>query len=182
LFGTMEAIVERVSLERDEQQYHSYDATMELERRLSILDSKMTHSVHVRLQDEKREKLDALHDHLVNDIKTDLKLEAAKADKREGSMVRRFEGLAGTMARRFHEERAARTAAVQVAMQQVQTQLDDLDPKKADDVMISLKQLRIQLEGERAERQAQDQRIQERIVQTTTAMKRALLEAAGDPN
>jgi hypothetical protein len=193
--GPKEEMVERIALQQEA--YQSQDLTKgsdasngdstcttnwrDLEKRLSVLDSQMTHSVHVKIQDAKREKLGTLSEVLENEITKDFKLEASKADKREGGLVRRFETLVGTMVRQYQEERATRIAALQVAADNMRDELTDpfLDASRADAAVVLLRDLRTQLEHVRAERQEQDERVMELIVQRTANMKRALLAASG---
>jgi hypothetical protein len=193
--GPTEEMVERIALQQEAYQSQDYarvsDASNDesstcttnsrvLERRLSTLDSKMTHSVHVQIQDSKRQQLGSLSAVLENEIAKDFKLEATKADKREGSLVRRFESLVGTLVRRHQEERATRVAALQVATDKMRDELTDpfLDPARASAAVVLLGELRTQLEQVRAERQEQDERVLELIVHRTATMKRALLAAS----
>ena len=182
VFEPMEQILERLSYIHDAHDAAKDKLTwMSLERRLTQLDSNFTHCVNVGLQDTKRTQLDSLHDQLVHDVTSDLKLEANKADKREGSMVRRFEGMVGTMARRLQEESAARVAAIEMTSQQLK-EISEIDMRRADGFLTTIQQLRAKIKQERVERQAQDQRILDRIVQTTSTMRRAVLETFHDPD
>jgi RNAse (barnase) inhibitor barstar len=195
--GPTEEMVERIALQQDAYQSQDFSKQSDalngssstcttnsrvLEKRLSVLDSQMTHSVHVKIQDAKRQHLGSLSEVLENEIAKDLKVDAAKADKREGGLVRRFESLVGTMVRQYQEERATRFAALQVAADNVRDEMMDpfLDPSRADAAVVLLRDLRMQLEHVRAERQEQDQRVMELIVQRTANMKRALLAASDD--
>jgi hypothetical protein len=191
--GPTEEMVERIALQQEAYQSQDFakgsDASngssncttnsRDQERRLSVLDSQMTHSVHVQIQDDKREQLGTLSEVLEDEIAKDFKLEASKADKREGGLVRRFETLVGTMVRQYQEERATRIAVLQVAADNMRDELTGLDPSRADAAVVLLRDLRIQLEHVRAERQEQDERVLELIVQRTANMKRALLAASG---
>lgn len=194
--GPTEEMVERIALQQEAYQSQDISKGSEtsngsntcntvnwriLERRLSVLDSQMTHSVHVRIQDAKREQLGSLSEVLENEIAKDFKLESSKADKREGGLVRRFESLVGTMVRQYQEERAARVATLQVAVDNMRDEMTDpfLDPSRADAAVVLLRDLRMQLEHMRAERQEQDERLMELIVQRTANMKRTLLAATG---
>jgi hypothetical protein len=193
--GPTEEMVERIALQQDAYQSQDFTKGSDavngssncttnsrvLEKRLSVLDSQMTHSVHVKIQDAKREQLGTLSELLENEIAKDFKLEATKADKREGGLVRRFETLVGTMVRQYQEERSTRFAALQVAADNMRDELTDpfLDPSRADAAVVLLRDLRMQLEHARAERQEQDERVVELILQRTANMKRALLAASG---
>jgi hypothetical protein len=193
--GPTEEMVERIALQHEAYQSQDFAKgfddvngssncttnSRDLERRLSVLDSQMTHSVHVKIQDAKREQLGTLNEVLENEIAKDFKLEASKADKREGGLVRRFETLVGTMVRQYQEERSTRFAALQVTADNMRDELTDpfLDPSRADSAVVLLRDLRMQLGHVRAERQEQDERVLELIVQRTANMKRALLAASG---
>jgi len=175
----LENLVERVALQREAQQVH-VGACQATERNVSLLDSQMTHSIHVRLQDVKRQQLDSLQDALENDIVTNGKIQAAAADKQEVSLARQFESLVGHSARRYQEERAARIANLQVASEQMSQTLDDLEPGGVDECMATIQELRAQLQQEKTTRETDDARVMELIHQRAAAMKRALLEAVGD--
>jgi len=178
----VEQVLEQLSYIRDAQNAADDKPTwMSLERRLTQLDSNFTYCVHVGLQDAKRAQLDSLHDQLAHDLTSELKLEAFKADKREGGMVRRFEGMVGTMARRIQEESAARVAAVEMASKQLK-EISEIDVRRGDGFLTTIQQLRAQIKQERMQRQAQDRIILDRIVQTTATMKRAVLETFRDPD
>jgi RNAse (barnase) inhibitor barstar len=195
LDGPLEEMVERIALQQEAYQSQDLDTLKsssnsscttnwrDLERRLCTLDSQMAHSVHVQFQDAKRKQLGSLSDVLENEITNDTKLEDSKADKREGGLVRRFESLVGTMVRRHQEEHATRIAALQVAADKLggETLGSSLDPSRADAAVLILRELRVQLEQERAERHEQDERLVELIMHRMATMKRALLEASGGP-
>lgn len=62
---------------------------VKLEGRLSALNTRMTHSVYVGLEDAKRSQWESLHDELEQEVEPSFKLETHKADRREGSLFRR---------------------------------------------------------------------------------------------
>ena len=66
--------------------------------------------LHVTLPDAVSDELESQQDYVAQELQARKKLENSKADKREGSMVRRFESIAGTAARRHLEESASRRA------------------------------------------------------------------------
>jgi antibiotic biosynthesis monooxygenase (ABM) superfamily enzyme len=75
------------------------------------------------------------------------KLENSKANKREGSMVRRFESIAGTATQRHLEESASR----QAFLAQVQSLAQDaanLDKQCSTDLLEFVKELRESLRRE----------------------------------
>jgi hypothetical protein len=181
VYKPLEAAFERVSMERFTGGSSATSLSqhwMTLERRLSALDSQMTHSVHVQLQDAKREHLTSLCEELVHDLIPDWKEESAAADKRETATARRWESQAGTMARRFEEERATRVAMLAVS----DKKLHELDPRRGEELLTKIAALRKQLAQERAARIASDERIRNYIVTRTEAMKQAILEAYPDPD
>jgi hypothetical protein len=178
VYHPLEQASEEIFLRRE----HSPPSTnwVQLEGRLSALDSNMTHSIHVDLETTKRAELDSLQEELEHEIEPLVKLETHKADKREGSLFRRWEDLCGSMARRFHEERATRMAVAEVTSRQMRF-LEDLDERKAEEYLDKIAQLRQKLHEERATREASDQRIYERILDREALLKDAMWEVTGDP-
>lgn len=88
---------------------------------------------------------------------------------------------AGSMARRFQEERSSRMAAAKIASQQMRF-LEDFHEESAEELLGMLAELQHQLAEERAARQASDRRIMELITAKEKLMKQAILEALGDPH
>lgn len=151
---------------------------MTLEKRLSALDSHMTHSLHVQLDDLKRARLTSLRDDLDQSVEPARLADGVVSDQRETALARRWESLAGTLARRLAEERAARVAAVAGADAALNAQRD---PHR-DALRQSVADLWQRLDDERAERAADDAHVTAYIVERTDALKRAILEAYPDPD
>lgn len=161
-----------------------------LEKRVSLLDSQMTHSVFVGYPDAKRKHIDALRNVIDNEVKIEMKVDSVQADKREGAIVRKFEEVVGSFARRYQEERTTRLATMQ-------TILDDLKSRHCDDglnrnasihlsgheeMLSTIRTLRERLAAERILRQENDSKILEEIVERHRMMQTSILEAFGDPN
>jgi hypothetical protein len=151
-----------------------------LERRLSKLDCQMTTHVHRTMFDAKREKLEAVQDQLLHEITPELHMEATKADKREGSMNRRWESLAGILARRYIEESSSRKASLALVEEQLRAALHQ---QETEDIIVlsKLQELRAKLEQERAERLTEDERLKDLIAERGVSLQRFLLETLGDP-
>ena len=149
---------------------------LEASKRVSALESTMLSHEHVDLFELRRTQLETIQVQLTQNIQPSLRLESSKADKREGTLVRRLDSIAGTVARRFHEESATRIAAVHVLTQQID---DSPEHDTREEYLAQLKELRRKLREERTARKATDAKILREIHETTDAMKRALLEAAG---
>jgi hypothetical protein len=147
-----------------------------LQARLLKLDSDMMKHLHVTLPDAVYE-MESPQDYVTQELQACLKLETNKADKREGSMVRRFETIAGTAARRYSEETASRCACL-AQVQSLAQDAADLDEQRSKEFLESLQTLRESLRREREERKAQDKRVMDLIVERTAELQRALLEAA----
>jgi hypothetical protein len=135
--------------------------------------------VHVTLSDAKRDDLDGLHDDLFQEVIPGIRIQNSKSDKIEGGIVSRFENVAGNLARRFHEESAARRAAIELVREKVQKAVHQ-EEQSFDDVLAVISELRAKISTERAERKAADKKMLEEIVKSTVSMKRALLEAVGN--
>lgn len=147
-----------------------------LQARLLKLESDMMKHLHVTLPDAIYE-MESPQDYVTQELQACLKLETNKADKREGSMVRRFESIAGTAARRYSEETASRCACL-AHVQSLAQDAADLDEQRSKEFLESLQTLRESLRREREERKAQDKRVMDLIVERTAELQRALLEAA----
>ena len=176
LYRPFEELYERFSLQRDAYQHARSERKnwMELERQCSALDAKMTHAVYVDLQDRKRQSVDRIREDLEQTVSMEMPDLRAKVNKREGGMARQFDGLAGNMNKRFHEEQAARVAAVEVCSQDIKT-YEDIDQKRADEFLEAIRQLRTSLADEREARLAGDTKNIERINQQSIHFKRVIL-------
>jgi hypothetical protein len=148
-----------------------------LERRLSKLDAKMIHSLHVELPELRHKHLTSWRTRLDSTVGPEYQDESATWDRRETADARRWENQAGLMARRLVEERATRVATLMNAT----TQLRDLDPCRGHEFMGQIAALRDKLQRERDERRAQDERIRTYIAETFEFLKLAILEANPDP-
>ena len=171
----LEAAAERLVMERESSAYRA-PALAELEQRLSKLDCRMARHSHVTLSDAKREELDSLYDDLSREIIPEIRMENSKSDKIEGGVIGRFEEVVGSLARRFHEESAARRSAIDLVREKVQKAVDQ-EELSFDGFLAQISELRAQISRERAERKAADKKIIEEIAKTTIFMKRALIQA-----
>ena len=149
-----------------------------LHSRICNLEARRMRHLHVELPDAVTENLESPVDYVTQELQASLRLEMSKADKRIGTMVRRFDSIAGTVARRHQEEAASRRAAL-VQVQSLAQDAADMDERRALEFLQSLEKLRQYLQRERQERRARDKEVMELIVERTTQLKRALLEAAG---
>ena len=172
----LEESAERLTMERESSTLGPNIA--ELGNRLNNLDNRMTHHLFVELQNAKREKLESLHDTLYQDTIPAFRIENSTSDKIEGGIVRRYEQLAGVIARQYHQECASRRAA----MEEIKKKIDIVahqDQRRLEGTLATIEDLREQLRRERANRIAADTKIKNEIARTTAAMKRALLAAVG---
>jgi hypothetical protein len=149
-----------------------------LHARILKLEVDQMRYLYVSLPDAVSDELESPQDYVAQELQARQKLENSKADKREGSMVRRFESIAGTAARRYLEESASLRACL-AQVQSLAQDAADLDEQRSKDFLESLKKLRESLRQERQERKAQDKRVMDSIMERTAELKRALLEAAG---
>ena len=116
---------------------------------------------------------------LTTDVIPSFPLECEKADKREGTFMKRFENMAGTVARRYHEESSARKAAL-VYLQSLLDHQGEMDEQRAKDFLTSIQQIRCQLDQERENRKLHDRAVVKTIDAGVAAMRRAVWEAADD--
>jgi len=170
--------VERLAIQREASNSRILGVA-NLDRRVGQLDVQMTHHVHVTMSDIKHDELDSFHDELHQDVVPGLRVENSMYDKVEGGIVRRYEMVAGEIAKNLHAEGASRRASIESLRQKV----EKLVPSKTDGSTNTLSQiamLRAQLRQERADRQAADQAILESIAHTTERMKRAMMALVSD--
>ena len=113
---------------------------------------------------------------LSQNVQPSLRLEATKADKREGTLFRRLDSIAGLVSRRFHEESAIRKAATTLLGQKID---NSTEWNSAEEYLSQLRTVRQQLQEERKQRREEDARVLKEIQEATDSMKRALLQAAG---
>eukprot|EP00980_Cylindrotheca_fusiformis_P015451 scaffold4343_cov144-Cylindrotheca_fusiformis.AAC.29 len=173
----LEAAAERVVMELETlDRRHN---VVELEKQMSRLDNQMMRHVHVALSDAKRDDLDSLRQDLLLEIIPSMRIEKSKADKIEGGVVRRYELNAGNVAKMFHEESAARRAALDKLNRRVKRMLAQ-EEQRSDDVLDVVRNIRERIQRERNERIAADKHIMEDITRTSVAMRRAFLAAFDD--
>jgi hypothetical protein len=149
---------------------------LSLESRLKTLDAQMTHSIHVRLAEQQQDHIDELRTCIDQELRPIVSEDAHL--RRENMAVRKFEQHAGTMARHYQEERTTRIATMECARQRYEA----LQLQRSAELNEQMRTLRIQLEDERAERIAQDERNRQYILQTVQKLKVAILEAYGIAN
>lgn len=148
-------------------------------RRLRTLESTHAQHVHVELVDARRDELHSAMQELTHNTMPSVKLECHKADKRESGLMRRFESMAGTAARRYQEESSARKAGL-VYLQSLLDNQGDMDERCAKDFLRVIKELREQVAVERENRIMHDKSVSMDVEMNCAAMRRALLEAADD--
>jgi hypothetical protein len=105
-------------------------------------------------------------------------MEDAKSEKIEGGVIRRFENVAGVVARQFHQEAAARRASVELVRQNCAS-VAAVETRRGDDLLKEIRALREQVKKEREQRIREDRIILDDIRRTTVTMKRALLAVVG---
>lgn len=176
----LEAAMERITMCKEASSTRG-PALRELEAKIGAMDRQMMEHIYVSMSEVKREELDTLNTDLHQDFIPGLRIEESKSNKIEGGVIRRYESVAGKIARDFHEEAAERRSAIEMTKQKLQGYVDR-EEQRGDDILQTIQILRQKIRQERQERQAADKRILDEIVKTTVAMKRALLAAVGEGN
>jgi hypothetical protein len=161
-------------LQMDEEK----DRILQLQRRVARIHGNMVQHKHETMIACMAEDMESIGLDLVQSIQPSIQIEAAKADKREGTLFRKFDSLAGTVSRRFHEENATRKAATalleeQLAVNTMEQQFHFLE---------HIQTLRAGLRDEREARKERDAKVLSDVNETCSALRRAVLEAAGDSN
>jgi hypothetical protein len=149
--------------------------------RIDGLETRLTESLHRHLDRQRRKLLDETLEQETRQLAQDISLQIRKSDKRQVGVHRRWETLAGSLwARRWHEERASRYAAVELMKVQIDN-LRTLEQTRGQELLLQMQTLRHQIAEERAERQRRDAKIMQGIQQTASTMQEALLDVFGDP-
>jgi hypothetical protein len=160
---------------KNEQQSSPTHQWLSLESRLATLDAQMTHSIHVRLAEQQQEHGDELRTQIDTELRPVITEDNAKHVRREKMAVRKYEQQAGTMARHYREEHATRIATIECARKRYEA----LQLQRSAELNERMRTLRIQLEDERANRIAQDERNRQYVLQTVQKLKDAILVAYG---
>ncbi|KAG7353773.1 hypothetical protein IV203_003128 [Nitzschia inconspicua] len=171
--------VERMAIQREASTSRMLGVA-NLERRLTYLDAQMVHHINVTLNDIKRDELESFHDELQQDLISEIRVETTKYDKVEAGIVRRFELVAGEIAKNFHKEGAARRAELGLLKNKIDTTIPQQQTDRLENTLSQIAQLRAKLRQERADRQAADAAILESIVSTTGTIKRAMMALVSD--
>ncbi|KAG7359941.1 hypothetical protein IV203_035039 [Nitzschia inconspicua] len=171
--------VERMAIQREASTSRMVGVA-NLERRLTYLDAQMIHHINVTLNDIKRDELESFHDELQQDLISEIRVETTKYDKVEAGIVRRFELVAGEIAKNFHKEGAARRAELGLLKNKIDTTIPQQQTDRLENTLSQIAQLRAKLRQERADRQAADAAILESIVATTGTIKRAMMALVSD--
>jgi hypothetical protein len=149
--------------------------------RMDSLETRLTDSLHRRLDRQRRKLFDDTLEQETRQCAQDIALEIRKSDKRQNGVHRRWETMVGSLwARRWHEERASRYAAVEMMKVEIDN-LRTLEQERGHEILLHIQTLRHQLAEERAERQRSDDKILRGIRQNAAVMQEALLEVFGDP-
>ena len=166
-------LVDRIMLKQD---VVAQVTTVEADRRANQLDVQMTQSVYIALHDRVQDKLGMLQDQVTASARWQWAM--AERSRRDARTFRELDSLAGSMARRYHEERASRLAAIELAGYQIQDQ--EFQPDDVQHVIGAIRELRSQVAWERQERIQRDAALKEAILRETNALKRTILQIAGD--
>jgi hypothetical protein len=182
IYKPIEQAYQRMSLDRGRSCIGSM-RWINVEKRMTMLDSQMTHSVFVGYQDAKKKHLDTLRDEIFNDVTVDLDVDSVESGKQEGMLVRKFEELAGSMSRRYQDERATRYASLRMIEEDLETKGNvDVITHRYEIILDNIRSLREQIALERAIREGNDNKVLEQVCDRHDMMTKSILEAFGDPN
>lgn len=170
--------LERLAIQRDASSSRMVGVT-NLERRVNHLDASMVHHINVTLSDIKRDELDRFCHDLQQDIISEIRVETSKYDKVEGGIVRRFELVAGEIAKNFHKEGASRRSSIEMMRRKVDGKALE-QTQHLQETLSRIANLRARLRQERADRQARDSELAETIVARTATARRAILALLSD--
>lgn len=178
IYKPLEKSYQRTSLHRS-RSCIGLGRWISLEKRMSVLNSQMTHSVFVGFPDAKRQTIDKLRDEVEEYAKVEFKVESVEADKREGVLVCKFEEMVGSMARRYQEERATRSASIQIVTENIKS-CNYLDVTKYEQILENIRTLREQIATEKMARKARDDEILRLIAENKLNIGNTILEYFGE--
>ena len=153
---------------------------MELERKIHGVDKAMTKYIHETAYQTRVDHLDKKIDLIQTEINPDLKLEASKADQREGALIRKYVSLAGKADRWHAEEKAARVADLELVSDEKDGRAKENTSKDLEGILGEIRALRQLLDDERSARQSADEEIMTHIIETRKAWQQIVLDSLGD--
>jgi len=174
----LETTVERLAIDREASISRSVGISA-LERRVGRIDAQMTHHIHVKVSDEKLDKLDSIHDDLQQNLASEIRIENTKYNKIEGGIVQRFELVTKNATINFHSEGATRGAAIELLRRKVEKMIPER-VERAEITLSNIANLRAQIREERSKRQAADKAILDDVMHKTATLKRAMIAMVSD--
>mmetsp|Transcript_9680 Transcript_9680/g.20054 ORF Transcript_9680/g.20054 Transcript_9680/m.20054 type:complete len:396 (+) Transcript_9680:113-1300(+) len=145
-----------------------------IERRANLLEAQMNHHKHVTLFHAKRHHLDSIEQSFRTTLQPALTLEATKADKREGGMVRRFESSAGEYSKRLAECHASRVSALGCIQKKIDS-WGGIDETYAQKILREIRELKTLVQVESEERQKQDELVVEKMLHSMNMLQEEML-------
>jgi hypothetical protein len=163
----MEQAGERISMEKDcaSSPHHvGSKHWMSLTARLSHLEADMSHQTHVQAPQLIRQQLDQSYNTLTQQVSPAVNADQTKSEKREGSMLRQFEDIAGTARRRHHEERASRHGSFAMVKHRLLAEAQvESDPHRIEEAIVKVRALRAKLDQERVTQRMRDEHLRAAI-------------------
>jgi hypothetical protein len=150
---------------------------MQLEGKMSQIQARMVHSLHIELADKQKEFIAIVQKDFAECIMPSLQQQKEKKDSH--LLYKRIEQVAGMLKRQLVDEQVARKAAVEMSAQTIKTQ-QELDEQQALEYLSEVQSMRQKLAQEREERKRQDDMTRERIHQAAILLQSALMSSLGD--
>jgi len=149
-----------------------------LEKQAAQVEQNMFDLKHVTCFHAETEHLRSLKKEMRRNTRTALKLESAKALRREAAIVRRMEEIAARSSRDFISERASTLTDVLLLQDNVQHQVCQ-DEKRLSAFQHEVHALRAHLDKETQERRRQDQLILDQIIRTKDQLHKTVIDTLG---
>lgn len=149
---------------------HAPPNLVSIERRTNLLEARMNHHRHVTLFHSRRENFDSINKECIKTLQPALALEVAKADKREGGMVRRFDSNAGEYTRVVTEMTSSRVSSLGYIERRLEN-WDISDSNRAENYLEEIRTLKQRVADMRRERIRQDELVVEKIMQTKKVLE-----------
>ncbi|KAL7465735.1 hypothetical protein ACHAXS_006050 [Conticribra weissflogii] len=162
------------SQQREQKRSSKLPNLVFIERRANLLEAQMNHHKHVTLFHAKRHHLDSIEQSFRTTLQPALTLEATKADKREGGMVRRFESSAGEYSKRLAECHASRVSALGCIQKKIDS-CGGIDETYAQKILGEIRELKTLVQMESEERQKQDEIVVEKMLNSMNMLQEEML-------
>ena len=149
-----------------------------MERRINLLEGQMNHHQHITLFQSQKRNFDSIQEQFRTMLEPALTLEATKADKREGALVRKFESSAGEYTRRLAEVEASRASSLGLVKREIDS-WKGIDASRAEHFLGEIRKMKELVREESRERKRSDELILDYINKEGNRLRKDMLSLMG---